>query len=257
MLFNWLRNRRRQRILAMPFPEAWERHLERNFGHFDHLIKDEKTTLRHVIKVLITEKRWEAAHGFSIDDTHKVTVAANAALLLLGMQHDYYSNVSSIILFPDAITGVPRHHQDGVVSEESALGLAYSDGPVILSWLDVIRGSINNRDGTNVVIHEFAHKLDMLDDIVDGTPALESREANEQWSKVMKEAFDMLRQQIERGESGVLDEYGATDEGEFFAVASECFFEQAVRLEKEHPEVYRLFKSFYGQDPAKWKERKH
>jgi Mlc titration factor MtfA (ptsG expression regulator) len=122
---------------------------------------------------------------------------------------------------------------------------------VVLSWDSARHGAYDPKDGRNLVFHEFAHKLDMLDGFVNGTPPLKSRNAYRIWSEVMTREFERLQDAAERRRATVLDKYGATNEAEFFAVATECFFERGVKLEKKHPELYEVLQGYYRQDPAR------
>jgi hypothetical protein len=141
----------------------------------------------------------------------------------------------------------------GVVSEGFAnLGEAWHQGPVILSWADAKRGGAEGSDGHNLVLHEFAHKLDMLDGAVNGTPLLESREQVEQWKNVMTREYIQLSRSAALGVPTVLSPYGATNPGEFFAVATEAFFERPAELASQHTELYDTLRGYYHQDPASW-----
>jgi len=137
------------------------------------------------------------------------------------------------------------------------LGEAHGRGPVILTWDAVRRGGVHPELGHNVVYHEFAHKLDMLDESVDGTPPLETREQYRAWVEVCTREYEELRERSERGERTLLDPYGGTDVGEFFAVATECFFDRAIELSETHPELYGVLSEFYRQDTALRERRRH
>lgn len=137
-----------------------------------------------------------------------------------------------------------------VEGESHRLGEAWSNGPVVLSWQDVEIGGMNERDGHNVVLHEFAHKLDVNDGSVDGVPFLDSNEQINEWSEIMSKEYERLVQASEHGKATLLDHYGATNPGEFFAVATECFFEKPVQMQHKHPDLYELLKGYYKQDTA-------
>ncbi len=253
MVFGWFKKRRRRRIIDKPFPNAWVRILEENFAYWRYLDDREQTALQHIVHVLVEEKNWEGCGGVEMSDEIRVTIAAQAALLLLEIDHDYYANVDSILVYPSAYL-LPRTSSagGGAVTEESVpvLGSARMGGPVILSW-DSVRGSgRNERDGRNVVYHEFAHKLDMLDGMVDGTPVMVDDEEFREWVQVMTREYDELCESARLGRKSLLDDYGATNVGEFFAVATEAFFEKPVEMKQGHPALYGVLQDFYGQDPA-------
>lgn len=254
VIWRWIKGRRRRRIAARPFSAEWSYALERNFEHWSLLSADEQRRLRETLAVLVDEKHWEGCGGLELTDEIIVTVAAQAALLLLGIEHDYYRNVLSVLVYPEGYL-VPRRDvgeggwvvADGEVPVE---GTAHFRGPVVLSWTSALHGGQNARDGRNVVYHEFAHKLDMLDGLVDGTPPLDCSEALDRWVQTMTPVFQSVQKRRRRRKRDVLNDYAGTNVAEFFAVATEVFFEKPAKLRKRHPEVYDALRDFYGQDPA-------
>ena len=251
MFFSWLRRRRRRKLLATPFPDAWRRLLGR-LPFYATLSEDESARLRDILRVIVVEKNWQGCGGLAMSDEIKVTVSASAALLLLNLEHNYYRRLQSIVVYPSTIVAHDRRHAGGIVTEgrQPVLGLAFLRGPVVLAWDSVVQGVQNPRDGRNVVLHEFAHKLDMLDDLADGTPQLEGHEHYQEWVRVMTEEDEDLVEADIKGRRTVLDKYGATNPAEFFAVATECFFEKSRTLKRKEPELYDVLRSFYKQDPA-------
>ncbi len=250
MIFRWLKRRRRAKLLATPFPEAWRPALEA-LPFYEGLSDDERRRLDDILRVIVDEKHWEGLAGVDLDDEKKAIIAAQAALLILNIEHDYYKRVKTILVYPTAFESpMPRHQSGGIVSEgQRNAGEAWYRGPVILTWDGVRQGAADPKDGHNLVYHEFAHKLDMLDGYVDGTPPLHQRENYKLWRRVMSEEYQRLQDAARRGKRSVLDRYGATNEGEFFAVATETFFEQPVQLSRKHEELYALLKDYYRQDP--------
>ena len=201
---------------------------------------------------LLRHKHWEAARDFELVDDITVTIAAQAALLVLGTSIDDYREVSAIVVHPTTMQsrGVHAGPVQGTVTDGviPVLGQAHARrGPVLLAWDQVREDGRNPGRGHNVVYHEFAHKLDMLDDTLDGTPPLERRGDLDRWVEVCAEAFHALRAGIERPP---LQPYGATNPAEFFAVATEAFFDVPVVLEHHEPELYDVLRDFYKQDPA-------
>jgi Mlc titration factor MtfA (ptsG expression regulator) len=253
---SWFASRRRRQILAESFPEAWQEILARNVRHFAALDPDERDKLRAFVQVFVAEKTWEGCGGLELDDEMRVTIAAQAGLLVLGRAHDYYRNVNSILVYPSTIVTPDRpggafeipHLQRA--SGVPILGEAQLRGPVLLVWDAVKRGARHPELGHDVVYHEFAHKLDMLDGAADGTPPLANRAEIARWVDVCGAAFNALRARVERGEPSFLDVYGATNEAEFFAVATEYFFDRPVEMRDHEPDLYALLRDFYGQDPA-------
>jgi MtfA peptidase len=254
MLFAWLERRRRRRLLAAPFPADWRAHLRLNVAVYEILTDTEQARLRDDLRVFIAEKSWEGCGGLTLTDEIRVAIAAQACLLLLGVEHDYFGRVQTVLVYPTAYRSPDGEvGPDGVVREGiGRLGEAWHRGPVVLAWDEVRAGGQNHRDGRNVVLHEFAHQLDFLDGLIDGTPPLRDAEQYREWQRVMTAEFDRLRADVEQGRATLLDAYGATNPAEFFAVATECFFEKPRQLQERHPEVYAVLRGYYCQDPAGW-----
>jgi MtfA peptidase len=253
---NWFRNRRRKKLTRAPFPPEWEKILLHNVGHFSFLDDVERAHLRALIQVFIAEKYWEGAGGLELSDEIRVTISAQACLLLLGLPHNYYKNVMSIIVYPSTIV-VPQRRQgffehtiEPVEPEQAIIGQAFHQGPVIIIWDAALHGSRHPESGSNVIYHEFAHKLDMLDGMADGTPPLKDRAEFRDWVETCTKEYLRLRNRTEKGRRSFLDAYAATNEAEFFAVATEHFFEQPRLMIKHAPDLYRVLKNYYQQDPA-------
>lgn len=252
MIFRWLTERRRERLRELPFPPQWDAILERNVTAVRFLTGQEREHLRDLVAVFLDEKHWEGCGGLELTDEIRVTVAGTACLLLLGRDHELMRDVESILIYPSAVLlpdagqgtldGRPRVIEDST----PVLGAAHRGGPVVLAWDAVLHGSRNARDGRNLVIHEMAHKIDFLDGQADGTPPLASRAELERWVKACAQAF----QDVRDGADPVLREYAGTNEAEFFAVASEVFFERPKQLAREHPELYRVLAELYNLDLA-------
>ena len=192
-----------------------------------------------------------------LTDEMKVTIAGHACLLVLELPHRLYDNVESILVYPSTVLrpapkqGVFERSGSIVASGPIALlGEAHRRGPVILAWDRVLRDGQQPRDGNNLVYHEFAHKLDMLDGHADGTPELATREERVRWQEVCERVFLELRERGDRGEQTFIDQYGAVNEAEFFAVVTEHFFDQPRELQQAEPELYEVLSAFYRQDPA-------
>lgn len=256
MVLGLFKQYRRKKIIAQPFPRDWENILEQNFKHWHKLDPHSHQRLCNLIKVFVAEKDWEFVGGVEPSEEIKVTIAAQACLLLLNIEHDYYRNVSSIIIYPSMyFVNQEEVGEDGFVITDPAarLGEAHLFGPVVLAWDAARNGGVHPRDGHNVVYHEFAHKLDMLDGSVNGTPELDGREAYRRWHEVMSAEYQQLCEDSEQYKITLLDIYGCTDEAEFFAVSVECFFDQPKEMKQQHPRLYEVLSDYFRQDPATWK----
>ena len=261
-MFNWLDDLRRKQLLAQPFPDAWEAHIENGLPHWHCLNDDERQTLRNHVRVFVAEKRWEGAGGLDLTDEMRVTVAVQACLLLLGLpNHNFYPNVQVIILYPHAYFSEQNRRGDaGVVHSgiTGRLGEAWPTGQVILSWNSLQNTLRCPNTGHNVVLHEFAHLLDMRDGYADGVPPLPDGQAQyDEWAEVMAPEYARLRETVAEGHMDILDGYGATEPAEFFAVATECFFERPLDLHHAHPRLYEVLMRYYRQDTAARAESCH
>jgi len=239
--------RSRRRGLPEDGPEIVERHL----AVWRLLDDDERRRLLVITDRLLAGKRWEAAQGFTLDDTVRVVIAAQAALLVLNLELEQYRLVSGIIVHPSTLTftGVSPGLVQGTISNEPlrVLGLAQGGrGPVAVAWDEALAGAHGTVPGHNVVLHEFAHKLDMLDGNIDGTPLL-PREVRDDWVRICTDVYADL---VAGRPRPPMRWYGATNPGEFFAVATEVFFEQSSELRDAEPDLYGVLARFYRQDPA-------
>ena len=255
-MIRWWRRRRRARVQAQPFPPIWREIIERNFNLFASLTPAEQDGLIDRIQVFLAEKKFEGCGGLEITDEIRVTVAAQACLLLLHQEDPhYYPHLMTILIYPHAyVASQKRVLAGGIVVEEPSarLGESWVRGAVVLSWDDVRAGASCATDGHNVVLHEFAHQLDQEDGVSDGAPILEQRSQYVAWARVLGAEFEDLRSRLDRGRRTDIDPYGATDPAEFFAVVTEAFFEKPRSLRRKHPELYAELSGYYAQDPAEW-----
>jgi hypothetical protein len=233
-------------------PQGWADIVEQNVAVWQTLDDDERARLEAAADRLLRHKHWEAAHGFDLTDEMRVTIAIQAGLLVLGLGVDEYREVSAIVVFPTTMRsrGVYAGPVPGTVTDEPVwlLGQAHDGrGPVLLAW-DRVRASARHPGrGDNVVFHEFAHKLDMVDHVLDGTPPLRNRDDVARWVSVCTEVYDALRAGADRPP---LRDYAATDTAEFFAVATEAFFDASIELQGNEPDLYDVLRGYYEQDPA-------
>jgi Mlc titration factor MtfA (ptsG expression regulator) len=250
-MLKWYRRHRRERLLAQPFPGDWETFLMRNVGHYRLLDEDERSRLRNDTRILVAEKNWEGCGGLQITEEMKVTIAAQACLMLLGREHDYFGRVLSILVYPSRFR-VKDRWEDEKERGSATWGQAVYRGPVILAWDLVLADGKDPSGGTNLVIHEFAHQLDFLDGYVNGTPDLPNGEQGERWFTVMTTEYDQHQRNLRQGRDTFLGDYAGRNEGEFFAVASELFFTLPERLRHYHPALYAVLAEYYGVEPIQW-----
>lgn len=259
MIFSWLENHKRKKILEAPFPVEWENILSSKLKHYKRLPADQQKHLRDLVQVFVAEKYWEGCGGLELTDEMKLTIAGAACLLVLGLPHDLFSDVKSILVYPTTMRLPERPlsiHSTAAPPQgsQAILGEAQLGGPVILAWDAALQDCRHPETGHNVVYHEFAHKLDMLTGQADGTPPLNSAEEYRQWTDVCSHVFLDLRARAKAGRKTFLDSYGATNEAEFFAVATEEFFGKPSSLKQHHPDLYEVLSKFYRQDPASLEE---
>lgn len=253
MIFSWFRRRRRRRIQAEPFPDAWRADIEQNVRLYAFLDAPQRTKLHGIVQVLVAEKYWEGCLGLEMTDEIRVTVAAQAALLVLAFDEHYFEGVLTVLVYPGNYAAPERKQLPGGVVIENLShreGEAWQRGPVVLSWSNVVSDGRGEEPSRNLVLHEFAHVLDMENGDTDGAPVFESKAQSQRWHQVMTEEYERLQGWLERGRRPLLDPYAATNPAEFFAVATECFFEQPVELQREHPPLYEVLSTYYRQDPA-------
>ncbi len=255
-MFSWLVNYRRKKLIRKPFPPAWEDIIRRNVAHYRLLDDIERTRLRKLILVFIAEKYWEGCGGLELTDEIRITISAQACLLLLGVPHNYYHNVQTILVYPSTVIPPPpklgffETALEPIEDSHPIIGQAFQQGPVIIIWDAALHDGRHPESGHNVVYHEFAHKLDMLDGTADGTPPLWNRAEYRDWVQICSREYLRLRHDVEHGKDTFINAYGATSEAEFFAVATEQFFDRPLLIKKEAPDLYRVLKEYYRQDPA-------
>lgn len=255
MLFSWLRNRRRRKLLAEPFPTEWRQALHGGVGHFSLVPESQRSKLTDIVRVLVFEKEWEGCRGLELTDEMRIVISALAGVLILGFDDFYFDNVQTILVYPDAFVVRQERSLGGEATLEEdvdLLGSAHYRGPVTLAWDEVEEHAMNPGAGWNLVFHEFAHQLDMLNGEADGVPMLANSSLAKRWQSVMNREFQRLRRFERRGRNAVLDTYGAESPAEFFAVATECFFDSPRTMRSAYPELYGLFCEYFRQDPAEW-----
>jgi hypothetical protein len=256
MFFAWFRRRRRNKLLAEPFPPEWTDHLATHVPHFRSLDNAERARLEDDVRIFIAERHWEGCCSLVLNAEIQVAIAGQACLLTLGFIEgpDLFRRATTILVYPAGYLAPEQTDVGGHLTlhgETERLGEAWHRGPVVLSWEDARAGGSYAGDGHNLVFHEFAHVLDMLGgDSADGAPPLANRTLADAWRRVMEQELERLHRAVRRGRRSLLDEYGADSEAEFFAVATECFFDAPRETRREYPELYQLLTQVYRQDPA-------
>ena len=254
MIFGLLTNRRRAKLRTQPVPSEWRAIVRRNLPVFGRLSAEDQSELLEHLQVFLAEKHFEGCGGLELTDEIRVTIAAQACLLLLHRETDYYPRLTSILVYPTGYTAHGERHVGGGIWEEAdddRLGHTQQRlGALVLAWDAAKQGALDPSDGDNLVLHEFAHQLDFEDNETNGTQALETRAAYRAWGRVMSEEFAALRQAEEAHRHTLIDQYGATNPAEFFAVITEAFFERPHALRTRHPELYAELTGFYRQDPS-------
>ena len=245
LLTRWNRRRvlRHRRIADAP----WRAAISGLCG-IAHLDAAERDRLRDLASLFLYEKSFEAAHDFELTTDMRIRIAVNAVLPVLNLGLDCYADFHAVVVYPDTfIVDESYEDDDGIMHAHSCerAGEAWDRGPVILSWADIEEAE----PGYNVIIHEMAHKLDMLDGAVNGRPPLHAGMSQDAWSTAFRAAYDSHVAQVDAGVSTRLDEYAASDPGEFFAVTSEAFFETPNILHDVWPAVYEQLALYYRQQP--------
>ncbi|MEY2438641.1 MAG: MtfA peptidase [Verrucomicrobiota bacterium] len=255
-MFWLLKQRRRRRLRAEPFPKSWNQIIERNVPIFRRLSSDDKAELLGHIQVFLAEKRFEGCAGLQVTDEIRLTIAAQACLLLLHRKTDYFPRLLTILVYPSTYLAEEERPFDGPVWEEGAtprLGeTGRQMGTMVLAWDAVQHGAADPTDGKNLVIHEFAHQLDFENYAADGAPALATREQQLSWREVMRTEFASLRAADDTGIPTLLDTYGASNPAEFFAVLCEAFFERPCALRARHSKMYGELQRYFAQDPVEY-----
>ncbi len=251
VLIQWRRNRLKSR----PFPPLWNAIIETNFPMYLRLSPAERRRLQGHIQVFLAEKQFIGCGGLQLTQEMKLIVAAISCLLLLNERGKYFPKLRSILVYPSTYLVNETTSTGNYIVEErrvARLGESWISDQVVLSWEQVKRDTCNWRDGHNVVLHEFAHQLDQEDGRAEGVPSLQRNLDYSIWAKVMTGEYQQLCNDVERGVKTVMASYGATNPAEFFAVATETFFEKPHQLLKKHPALYEQLQRYYQLDPVQW-----
>jgi len=250
----WTAHRRR-RLRAQPIPAEWRTLIASAMPLYSRMPEKLRLRLDGLVNQFVAEKEFVGCQGLAVTLEMRLAIAAQACLLVLNRAASVYDALYSVLVYPAAfIARDERRDEAGVVHQREQVlsGQAWETHRIILSWEDVQASAAGPNDGYNVVYHEFAHYLDAEAGEVDGAPLLGDAEHYERWAQVMNAEFSRLRTAAARGEPTLLDPYGGHNEGEFFAVATEVFFERAADLLREHPALYAELSGYYRVDPASW-----
>ena len=252
-MFGYFRNKRRKRLRAMPLPEASWDIIDRNVPMIREMDAVDRKELGAIVQVLLHEKTFEGCGGLEITDEIRLTILAQAAVLLMHRETGYYPTLKTILVYPSAYYA-PQSNvlPDGTVAEQPQLRLGESwyRGSLVLAWDNVQSSAWNHDDGRNVTLHEFAHQLDGVATGMDGAPKLPDRARYRSWARVLGEEYETLIDKLHRGHKSKIDSYGATNPPEFFAVVTEMFFEKPGTMRRHYPELYEELAAFYQQDTA-------
>ncbi len=250
-----VRKIRHRRLAAKTFPQAWLAILQKRVPLFFKLPQQLREQLQEHINIFLGEKTFIGCQGIKIDDDIRVTIAAQACMLIMNRKSSDYKALSTIYVYPSAyICKQKQMGQAGVVVESEGvnLGESWNTGRVVLSWEASTHGAMNLEDGHNVVMHEFAHQLDQETGNTDGCPILDQSTSYYTWAEVLGEEYKELVDDTMKRRKSVMDKYGATNLAEFFAVATETFFEKPEQMKEKHPELYEELKNYYHLSPEEW-----
>lgn len=245
----------RNKIRQQPFKKQWRHIIQQRMPYFKKMPTDLQLQLKDHIKVFLAEKNFIGCNGVIITDEIKVTIAAQACLLLLNRKTNFYPKLQTILVYPRAFIKEQKERQENglLYTQNVALaGESWDFGKIVLSWQDTLDGAKITDDGRNVVIHEFAHQLDQENGSANGAPILNKGQTYKCWSEIFSSEFEQLQIQARKGEPSLFDYYGATNPAEFFAVASEVFFEQPQAFNDRYSMLYKQLKQYYQVDPLYW-----
>jgi Mlc titration factor MtfA (ptsG expression regulator) len=254
-MFGFFKSRRRKRLLDTPLPDDWRNIIEQNVAVFSLLPPAQQERLTQAVKIIVAERSFVGLRGLSISPEEQLTIAAQAALLLLGEEGYYFDRVAAIYVQPSHhATRAVRDLGSAVLVEDDVIveGQAYERDGIRLAWDEVLYGSRDPADGENVVLHEFAHHLDALDGAMDGVPPLPDEQEQRRWAKVFDAELAQHRHDLADRRDVFLHDEAADNRAELFAYSTELFFEQPQELAEWHPELFDCLRGFYKVDPRVW-----
>jgi len=253
------RSRTLEHLRKRGLSKKWQDYLENNVSLYRRMPQEFRPQLHSLINVFLNDKQFIACNGLQMQDEIRLTIAAQACMLLLRSTDAEYPDFHTVLVYPTAYYAKEQVSDGLVVSQELSLraGESWERGIVVLSWDDVLNDSRGESPGHNVVIHEFAHRLDQQNDSSEGVPLLDSTSLYQQWAQVLGAEFEILNEELNQGQETLIDSYGATSPAEFFAVVTELFFELPVLLKEHHAELYAQLSGYYRLNPASWNTGEH
>jgi len=249
-----LRSNVEKKLKIRGLSKHWSKFLVRNVLIYRRLPRRYRSELHGYINVFLHDKQFIECDGLEMTDEIRLTIAAQACILLLCRRMAVFPDFHSVLVYPTAYYAQEKVFDGLVVSNKRSLrsGESWEKGIVVLSWEDIVNESQGESPGNNVIIHEFAHRLDQQNTSSEGVPLLDSGALYKQWASVLGCEFNMLKDELQRGQETVIDAYAATSPAEFFAVVTEMFFELPGTLETNHSELYNQLRDYYQLDPARW-----
>ena len=234
------------------FPDEWREILKSNVPVYLQLPADDALRLEQWVLGFLRNIPFEGCSDLEVTDEMRVTIAGWASLLVLNRRYPKYPHLHRVLIYPDGY----RITEGGFFFPEhdtgfDAAGESWDEGYVVLAWTDCLRGIEHPNDGFNVILHEFAHQLDIEGGDADGVPVTRPDQWR-RWDRIIERDYQRFLSRLDRGHDTAMDEYGAQDRAEFFAVATETFFEKPEELKAEHRELYGLLQELYGFDPCHW-----
>ncbi|MCW8809919.1 MAG: zinc-dependent peptidase [Ignavibacteriaceae bacterium] len=248
-----LKKRRREKLRNKELKPEWKEIIIKNIKFYSLLSEEMKKELHGLIQIFMDEKTFEGCEGLELTDKIKITIASQACILLLGRKSDIYPTLRTILVYPHAyFAPLKQRMEDGSIIEgyQARLGESWSRGQVVLAWDEILQDTNDIHDGHNLVLHEFAHQLDNESGAAEGIPEFDKRSSYIVWARVLTNEYNKLISDIVHQKHPLLDQYGATNPAEFFAVATEYFFERPIELKNLHSELYEQFKNFFKLDTA-------
>lgn len=250
---HWSKRRRREELLATSLTPEQRRVVEQLVPITSRLPKELRPKLEGKINLFLDQITFRGCRGLKVTEAMQLSIAAQACILVVNSPN-WYDTLRNVLVYPSAFRALRNSHEGMVVheDEQTLLGESWARGPVVLSWAHALEGGLDDKDGHNVVIHEFAHQLDALTGHTNGIPILRKGQRYEGWEKAMLEAFDVHVERVAHGIGTVIDPYGATNHEEFFAEVIVTFFEKPQALRGEEPSLYAQLSQLLAIDPAEW-----
>lgn len=249
----WSRQQRHASLLNQPLSDDQRAIVAQQVPLIQKLPSELRGKLEGKINVFLNQVDFTGCNGLEVTEEMRLSIAAQASLLVVNSD-TWYDHLNTVLIYPGAFKSRQTEHNGYVVTERETVrtGESWSRGPVILSWTHAKQGALNDKDGHNVVFHEFAHQIDDLSGHTDGAPNLSRSQSFAEWERVFVKAYETHVQHVQAGRKTVLDAYGAEGHEEFFAVAVEVFFEKPVALKHKEPEVYEQLARLFQLDPSTW-----